>query len=486
MRKFFPRFFVLGFLCFGVMSVWAQTAPVTPMTTPVATSVTTPAKNILFSMIYANSVKDRLPWGVFNKTGWAAEDNDQYVKLHMHVDEPFYLSHMEILSCGGEFTDDALLYINFNEVLETLRRDYKFQMKALTSNWRINASGVRSLTVNFQSNKNVCVSEVRLYDENHVLYLVKIPQVVAGSAQASSTLEPPLSYDVMNLFDSRYEYAWSSKGGGTAADVLDFTFAAPQTITKIKLWNGYQRSDTHCFSNGRAKKIVVTGDGGFSETLAVADIMGSQVLTFTKPFTGMHLKITVPEAYPGKVYRDLVVSELRFGNDQGWLVLNPLPFMQKVVSENRQKFLTANLGQVLNASLKGEHTQIANADKQKYGEWTLRLRADGSLYIEGYTEAGGDNMHDFTALGNYEIQEATPGQIKMRIFGLMQKKKYDEGGDCNGCGRDCNLKANASGDQEKIFQDNISIVLKDDKFIVTNLSKVKKLGFDTLDLYLLE
>jgi hypothetical protein len=481
MRKNFSRFFVLGFLCFGVVAVWAQTASQPLVTTP----VTAPAKNISFSMIYANSMKDRLPWGVFNKTGWVAESSDQYVKLHLYADEPFYLSRLEIQSCGAEFTDDALLYINFNEVLERLLRDYKFQFKALTSSAQVNVGGVRSLTINFQKNKNVCVSEIRLYDENGVPYSVKIPQVVMGTAQASSTLEPALSYDVMNLFDSRYEYAWSSKGEGTAADVLDFTFATPQTINKIKLWNGYQRSDTHCFSNGRAKKIVVTGDGDFSQTLTVADIMGSQVLAFAKPFTGTRLKITIPETYAGKTYRDLVVSELRFGNDQGWLTLNPLPFMQKVVNENRQKFLTANMGQILNASLVGEHTQVANANKQKYGEWTLRLRSDGSLYVEGYTDAGGDSMHDFTALGNYEIQEATPGQIKIRIFGLMRKKKYDQGGDCNGCGRDCNLKANSNNaEEEKIFQDNISIVYKDYHYLVTNLSKVKKLGFDTLDLKL--
>lgn len=484
MRKIFSRFLILGFLCLAVASVWALTAPLSPSTAPVTAPVTTPVKNISFSMIYANSVKDRLPWGVFNKAGWAAEDNNQYVKLHMYVDEPFYLARMEIVSCGGQFTTDALLYINFNEILETLSLDADSQFKMLVSNAQVNASGVRSLTVNFQENKNVCVAEVRLYDENNVLYSVKTPQVIEGNAQASSTLEPALSYDVMNLFDSRYEYAWSSKGEGTAADVLDFTFATPQTINKIKLWNGYQRSDTHCFSNGRAKKIVVTGDGGFSQTLTASDIMGSQVLTFTKPFTGTHLKITVPEAYAGKMYRDLVVSELRFGNDQGWFALNPLPFMQKVVNENRQKFLAANLVQVLNASLQGEHTQVANADKQKYGAWTLRLRADGSLYVEGYTDASGDSMHDFTALGNYEIQEASPGQIKMRIFGLMQKKKYDEGGDCNGCGRDCNIKTNANGEQEKIFQDNISLVIKDGRYSVTNLSKVKKLGFDSLDLKL--
>ncbi|EMN38243.1 hypothetical protein LEP1GSC085_2342 [Leptospira interrogans str. L0996] len=39
---------------------------------------------------------------------------------------------------------------------------------------------------------------------------LKLPNIVEGSVIASETASPVQSYDVMNLFDSRYEYAWAS------------------------------------------------------------------------------------------------------------------------------------------------------------------------------------------------------------------------------------------------------------------------------------
>ncbi|EMF79882.1 hypothetical protein LEP1GSC188_1853 [Leptospira weilii serovar Topaz str. LT2116] len=81
-----------------------------------------------------------------------------------------------------------------------------------------------------------------------------------GSVIASDTLSPVSFYDVTNLFDSRYEYAWASddrKGKGDAV-TLDFRFNERQRITKIKIWNGYQRSDQHCYSNGRLKEATLT------------------------------------------------------------------------------------------------------------------------------------------------------------------------------------------------------------------------------------
>src|SRR5207302_6829378 len=129
---------------------------------------------------------------------------------------------------------------------------------------------VRSLTFNFEKNVDLCIAKIRLLDRNSKALEVKTPRVAEGTAIATSTLDPALSYDVMNLFDSRFEYAWASNKQATGVNIK-FSFANEETIEKIMIWNGYQRSDVHCQANSRVKTMQLEGDNGYKATVTVAD-----------------------------------------------------------------------------------------------------------------------------------------------------------------------------------------------------------------------
>src|SRR5439155_12007122 len=125
-------------------------------------------------------------------------------------------------------------------------------------------------------------------------------------------------------------------------------------------------------ANSRVKTLRVTGDKGYEVTLAVADRMGSQILQLPTPFTGRTLTLSVSEAYRGNKYEDLVVSELRFFDGSQWFMLNPVERLKTISEANRSAFKKAGLEAVLN------HGLFHGDD-----EWVLRVRADGSMYLQG-------------------------------------------------------------------------------------------------------
>ncbi|MBF3368224.1 NADase-type glycan-binding domain-containing protein, partial [Leptospira interrogans] len=151
------------------------------------------------------------------------------------------------------------------------------------------------------------------------------------------------------------EYAWASddrKGKGVGV-TLDFQFSERQTITKIKIWNGYQRSDQHCYSNGRLKEATLTGDNGYNQKIQVQDILGPQEIQLEKPFEGKNLRLTVTDIYAGKMYKGIVLSEIRFGEKKNWILIDPIKRSQSIAESNHLQFTASNLDKILTRGLIG-------------------------------------------------------------------------------------------------------------------------------------
>lgn len=470
-------------------------------------------KKLPVSMITATSMESGLPFDILDGKKWKPESGANFVKLHFYPDEAFQLSKIEVESCNGAFSDSITAYINFDEYSQDLGAGtvatVKFPAPRTT----------RSVTFNFHKNTNICVSNVNFYDENDSKMKWKGPKVVDAVVTASETAKPNLSYDVMNLFDSRYEYAWASdkKGAGV---FLDFNFKETQKISAIKIWNGYQRSDRHCQTNGRLKTATLTGDNGFKETVQVQDIMGPQTINLSKAFEGKKLRLTVDSIYEGKDYKGLVLSEVRFSDGEDWVLPNPLEQVNKIAKHNSFQFAAGNANGVLNWSYVGgefygnipapyadvtekvmaeqgaKASESTENQEEASGQllssnWTLRLRSDGSMFLEGNTsEDEGDGAKvnkSFFALGNYEIKEAKADGLRLRIFGLVRKmsaREYQEeyyGGDCNGCGRDCN-NSEDSENGEKIFAEHIRLRKVGSTLYVQNENPSKIFQFSVLKL----
>jgi hypothetical protein len=393
------------------------------------------------SMVYSNAIGDDLPFAIFTKKNWAPDPKARFVKLHFYFDEPILAKRVTIDTCESRFGAPISLFFNFDEKLLSMTPQMSLEFsKALIPVHRKNllvleglddSVEARSLTFNFERNSGFKICGIKIANAAGEAYQIKTPLLDQGTVEASSVLPPLSAYDPIFLFDSRFEYGWAANK--KAKDVnLKFRFSQAKRIEKLRIWNGYQRSVNHCFENSRARTLKLSGSNGYTATVAVQDTLGSQVVALPTAFEGQDFTIEVADAYLGKTYADLVISELRFFDGKDWFMLDPTAKLKAAIARNHEEFSRAHLAGVLNDSIDGYQGEGISE-----GEATsilMRLRADGSAYIAGSDDSGDDT---FFALGNYEIKEASAKQIRLRVFGLYNRSKIY--GDCNGCGRDCNI-----------------------------------------------
>ena len=94
--------------------------------------------------------------------------------------------------------------------------------------------------------ENFSLHAIRFYEKGKLLELT-LPALVPGSVTATSVLEPQVAYQPSNLFDSRYDFAWSTNGQTTTGkgESVQVKFDEPQNLSGLIVWNGYQRSEEH-------------------------------------------------------------------------------------------------------------------------------------------------------------------------------------------------------------------------------------------------
>jgi len=450
------------------------------------------AADAWLSMVYTNALHGELPFSLFSKGKWSPDQKARFVKLHLYFDEPIAVKGLEIDDCGSGLDPNISLFFNFDqwilsadsnlagEIPEAIRPRRDGDLLVLEGFEE--SIEVRSLTINFENNTGFTICGIIFKDPDAHTYKVKTPALAGGTVGSSSILAPRTAYDPIFLFDSRFEYGWASDR--KARDVsLDFKFDKPRRVEKIRIWNGYQRSVPHCTANSRARKIRITGDGGYNSEITVGDVLGSQVIDLPKPFEGRNLKFDIVDSYAGKSYKDLVISEIRFFGDEEWFMLDPTHQLKSAIAVNRTAFVKAGAEALLNDSFVGERET-----ENRWSKARLRLRADGSFYISGFAEgydASGAPVSEnqYFSLGNYEIKKSSDaGGIRLRLFGLYYETEIY--GDCNGCGRDCNKTDLPDGvTLQKIFQEYVVIKPAEyGNFALVNESGGKKLPFKELPL----
>ena len=255
------------------------------------------------------------------------------------------------------------------------------------------------------------ISEIGLLDQNRSPYELVLPKQAQGTATASSTLEPKTAYGVRNLFDARSEFAWVEGADGLGkGTTLTFTFKQPQTISKLRIRNGFQRSPVHFSDNARLKSAEF-GNGTITETLQVADRAEEQVLALSTPMTGTTFTLTIGEGYPGAKYKDLCISELTFVGPEGFIT------MVDAEAEQPKRDLLAQakgtpLEQLLDRRLNNTVEEMEGYDR------SLVLRSDYTFVLYERTWMGEDE-EERLADGNWEIREISPTEVKIRIFGKL-------------------------------------------------------------------
>jgi hypothetical protein len=257
--------------------------------------------------------------------------------------------------------------------------------------------------------QNFSLYSIRFYLGKQLL-TPALPVLVSSTVTASSVLAPEVAYQPANLFDSRYDFAWSTNGQTTQGkgESVEIRFNQPQDLAGLIVWNGYQRSSEHFKANGRVRKLTVNA-GARSESLALSDTMGGQRISFATPLKNTSsVKLTIDEITRGTKYPDVLLSELRFVDDHDQIVIPQVKGLSPEPSALVQGLIDRSLSSVVCGS------SISPADFQR----SLRLRRDGSFVI--YGKSYDDEEHrttDQVLEGNWQFLGSA-----IRIFG----KRYSE------------------------------------------------------------
>ena len=485
MRSCLLVFFLVA--CAKVVPPAEPVASVESVEIPEIVPVTSMAPEMVFldiPMATATAMDgESTPFDALEGGTWRAPEDAQWVKTHFYFGESVSLEKISFTFCGEEGPRRIYGFINFDEQYVGLSPEngsYSVEFDPVDA---------RSLTLNFGETKGVCLKDIK-FESNGQQVLFVTPRRVAGTVSASSTLEPTDAYEAMNLFDSRLEYAWSSDDAAENV-TLDFQFEEEQTITGLRLWNGYQRSAVHCWKNARPMTVRFEAVGtGAVQDAVLADKLGNQEWDFGgDELTGTDFRLTIVDAFAGKSYQDMVVSELRFmGGDKGQFLIDSRGRIAEKAQANEAQFAEAGLAHLLNASLQGEVEQGVQVSEQVEtmdAGMTLRLRSDGSFYFNGNIfEADWQQELETTTqifgLGNYHIKSVGSDNITLRLFGLLRelKEEYPMGMDCNGCGRDCSQEIDESGAKATMFSDVVELIaVGEGMYRLDDKDKTPELGF---------
>jgi hypothetical protein len=161
-----------------------------------------------------------------------------------------------------------------------------------------------------------------------------------------------------------------------------------------------------------------------------------------------------------------------------------LPELQKTISYFKETFRKAGVENVLNRSLVPSEGSPS--------DFTMRLRGDGSFYFEAVARdyvMEGQKTSNYSALGMYEIKESSPTHVKMRVFGTYRMRAevtdFPMGGDCNGCGSDCNklqFGGKDSAQKERIFQEFFTLRKSEQGYQLEDYTPTPLFGFTNLNL----
>jgi len=280
--------------------------------------------------------------------------------------------------------------------------------------------------IRYTGNLPVGISEIALLvineQGNEVPLRVQPIRVVNGHVEASSCLEPVEAYHPDFLFDSRSEFSWTdgNKASTGEGESLTFIFDQTQRIEKIKIWNGYHRSQTHYSQNERASMISFGAESENAPVYRLADTMEPLEIILNTPLEGRSFVMDILEIHEGASYKDVVISELQFYNGEEWFVLASFD------SETRKRGVLEWAENTAAAVFIDKQLFASRITSWEDYTQTLVLRSNGSFILWKHREQDGDTEIMY-ADGNWQIIDDNTVKIFGRLhrIGRYSQASYD-------------------------------------------------------------
>lgn len=298
---------------------------------------------------------------------------------------------------------------------------------------------------NAKATSPITIADIEFLNNNKPL-IISLPQEVAATVTASSTLTPKSAYSVHNLFDARKEFTWcEGVDGDGVSEKLTFTFQEKQKITGLRLSNGYQRSRKHFQANGRIMQAIVT-TGSLKDTVTLKDTYGIQEVSLKRSVESSSLTIEILKVYPGKKYKDLCLSELTFLSGNTLLRVKNDTYTAQKRAGNIKKYNGTLLSKLLDRVLCKFHD--ADGEDDIYENTKLILRSDNTfVYYSELGDVSSGETKNIVADGNWSFVSQKGDVQTIKLFGQWLNVSEIESV----------YSGSTQSSYQRIFQDQITI-----------------------------
>lgn len=286
--------------------------------------------------------------------------------------------------------------------------------------------------------ETISISEINFYGKGDDKLNLVLPYMVDGTVTTSSNLKSSDSYKGDNLFDNMREYAWveGAEGNGIGEKVT-FNTQKGLKINSIKIWNGYQRSPSHHYSNAKLKTFDFT-TGELTENNEIRNSETSQVVNFENTFKGDEFILKITDAFDGNSYEDLAISEITFYQNQ---------YPIKIRTNAIEKTIKANKENpdlwFLDRGFESTHEEGAGAI-----DISMNIRSNGT-FVYYKDEYCGPYCYEIID-GNWELIESDEDKAKIMVYGKIFRPSASEE----------MYQGKMNMNSVKIFKDQITITKK--------------------------
>lgn len=246
---------------------------------------------------------------------------------------------------------------------------------------------VKIKKINFYS------SEVKYSDSLDKLTPLELvlPVIEKAHVDASSMLSPRIAYGPEHLFDSQFDMAWSTDGSKSngIGESITVKFDQNVDIAGLVLWNGYQRSQIHYQANGRIRKLKIG-----KEIITVRDQIGEQKIMLKNALNTDTVTLTIADIFKGDAYKDVLISELRFLDSKGRLILPQVEAEAETLPDAIAFLQDRTYSSFIkNALREGDEIQSDTDSVMQCSSTSLRVRSNGTFviyadYLDGQVLSG--------------------------------------------------------------------------------------------------
>lgn len=120
------------------------------------------------------------------------------------------------------------------------------------------------------------------------------------------------TYYAENIWDGNKNTAWvEGVSGNGIGEIISFSAASEQSISGIRILNGYCKKEALYWANSRVKKLKITFENDENMIVDIPDAFNQcHDIKFEKIMSSSILKLEIMEIYQGTHYTDTCVSEV--------------------------------------------------------------------------------------------------------------------------------------------------------------------------------